>query len=590
MMRERLERIFAQGFRELQPRLLERIEASLAPVEDWLRAEQEAERQTPPLPDPHLDEVVLSGILRGVRERGRLSDAERERLDLVRARVGAFRARIRSSASRPRLVQGGEDLARVRRAFEAHYGPYCELLRDLRILDLELAGGYDPPVHDPLMEAFSWKDLTDRELALVPPLVVLLDAERTVAETATLALGLFGASLPVKLVALQHHIGSEPAESGRAMAYQLHPDLGCIGISLRSVYVLQATEGIGESFDQEILAALRSPRPALLSLWEGPRDDPEASRLALASRAFPYLRYDPDQGFDCLSCLSIDRNPEVDEPWVREVLPLPGGGEEEQPVTFAGFAWRDAGLKAQFELLPEAGLESPSLAEYLEMESAERHHLRPFLLVREEGETLALAPSNAILFRCQDHLRLWRYLQGLAGIRNPSVEQAAEAPGGEQRAREPARQEDVERRIAAERETAVAQAMQILAEKLLGLEEMGVEAGGEEIALDLAALTGQAAADEIPLPASAATEGATDEPWIETKLCTACDECTRINKRIFAYNKDKQAVIKNPRGGPFRDLVKAAEKCSAGAIHPGKPHDPTEKDLAKWVKRAEKYQ
>ncbi len=81
-----------------------------------------------------------------------------------------------------------------------------------------------------------------------------------------------------------------------------------------------------------------------------------------------------------------------------------------------------------------------------------------------------------------------------------------------------------------------------------------------------------------------------DLPWIESHLCTACDECTNINKSIFIYDDKKLAIIKDPKGGPFRDIVKAAEKCSSRVIHPGTPLNSSEKGLAKWIKRAEKYQ
>jgi pyruvate-ferredoxin/flavodoxin oxidoreductase len=78
-------------------------------------------------------------------------------------------------------------------------------------------------------------------------------------------------------------------------------------------------------------------------------------------------------------------------------------------------------------------------------------------------------------------------------------------------------------------------------------------------------------------------------PWLETEHCTSCDECTKLNSKIFAYNNDKKAFIKNPDGGPFTDLVKAAEKCTAGVIHPGLPADKNFPDAEKWIKRAEKF-
>ena len=75
----------------------------------------------------------------------------------------------------------------------------------------------------------------------------------------------------------------------------------------------------------------------------------------------------------------------------------------------------------------------------------------------------------------------------------------------------------------------------------------------------------------------------------EAAACTSCDECIGINNKIFAYDNSKHAYIKNPKGGPYKDLVKAAEKCTAQIIHPGTPADPNEKDLDKLVKRAAKY-
>ena len=39
----------------------------------------------------------------------------------------------------------------------------------------------------------------------------------------------------------------------------------------------------------------------------------------------------------------------------------------------------------------------------------------------------------------------------------------------------------------------------------------------------------------------------------------------------------------------YRDLVKAAEKCTAQVIHPGLPRDRSAKDIDKWIARGSKY-
>ena len=93
----------------------------------------------------------------------------------------------------------------------------------------------------------------------------------------------------------------------------------------------------------------------------------------------------------------------------------------------------------------------------------------------------------------------------------------------------------------------------------------------------------------MPAAAEPVQEKPSDEAYIDTERCTSCDECTKLNAKMFAYNAKKQAFIKDPRAGTFRELVIAAERCTVGIIHPGTPLNPKEKDLPKWTKRAERF-
>jgi pyruvate-ferredoxin/flavodoxin oxidoreductase len=109
--------------------------------------------------------------------------------------------------------------------------------------------------------------------------------------------------------------------------------------------------------------------------------------------------------------------------------------------------------------------------------------------------------------------------------------------------------------------------------------------------------TANIATEPQPAPVSATAAVAVAEPdeltmdaFIESARCTTCNECTNLNNRMFAYNGDKQAYIKDPKAGIFAQLVTAAERCPVGIIHPGSPLNPKEKDLAKWVERAKKFQ
>jgi pyruvate-ferredoxin/flavodoxin oxidoreductase len=110
-------------------------------------------------------------------------------------------------------------------------------------------------------------------------------------------------------------------------------------------------------------------------------------------------------------------------------------------------------------------------------------------------------------------------------------------------------------------------------------------------AAEAAAAAGAATAVAV---APAAVEEATAdefamEPYIETARCTTCHECVNLNRKMFAYNDKKQAVIQDPRAGTFREIVMAAEKCPVKIIHPGTPLNPKEKNLDKWVERAARF-
>jgi hypothetical protein len=104
-----------------------------------------------------------------------------------------------------------------------------------------------------------------------------------------------------------------------------------------------------------------------------------------------------------------------------------------------------------------------------------------------------------------------------------------------------------------------------------------------------AAVTPAAALAPAAEPAVAEPERSPDEPYIETARCSSCNECTQINDKMFAYNKDKQAYIADLSAGTYRQLVEAAESCQVSVIHPGKPRNPKEPGLDELLKRAELF-
>jgi hypothetical protein len=110
-----------------------------------------------------------------------------------------------------------------------------------------------------------------------------------------------------------------------------------------------------------------------------------------------------------------------------------------------------------------------------------------------------------------------------------------------------------------------------------------------EAASALTAPTAQAVPVAAPAHVEPPQEKSSDTAYIETARCTSCDECTKLNNKMFAYDANKQAYIANPDAGTYLQLVEAAESCQVSIIHPGKPRNPNEPGLEELLKRAEPF-
>jgi len=199
------------------------------------------------------------------------------------------------------------------------------------------------------------------------------------------------------------------------------------------------------------------------------------------------------------------------------------------------------------------------LTEYLDLAADDREGRFPYLwAVNLKNRLIRVIPAAPLVRSCEDRRNFWRMLKAIAGIREVVTAQPAE---------------------------------QVRAEFAQAIAARIVQwASGTELPPPAAAVASVPAVAAIEAaPAAAAGADGYVAPWIESANCTSCDECIGINPKIFAYDDHKHAYVKNPKGGPYKDLVRAAEKCTAQVIHPGTPADPGEKDLDKLLKRAAKY-
>jgi pyruvate-ferredoxin/flavodoxin oxidoreductase len=264
----------------------------------------------------------------------------------------------------------------------------------------------------------------------------------------------------------------------------------------------------------------------------------------------------------------------------------------------------------------------------MQLSDEERTGKIPFIWTLEKDRTLKrMRCSNEMVILADDRLMFWHQLKEMAGLDVPEMvhdnvswemeaefEKKLEALKAEYEAKlsdlKVNYPKAVARRMAegllrlGDGQMTVSDLL-TRAESTPGLEPIG-PVDGMEPAGGVAAAATAVVAEEAPsengagaavaeAPAAPAVEEDEDEesfgmePWIETLRCTSCNECTNINPRLFAYDDNKQAFIKDVHSGTFAQIVQAAERCPAGIIHPGDPVNPREKNLEKWIKRAEPF-
>ena len=485
--------------------------------------------------------------------------------------------------------------------FEGHMAKMAEGFKSIRLAELALKDQYDPGRAAEEYRYFGWQQFTEEEFQLCPP-VVAVGGDGAMYDIGFQNLSrAMMSGKPVKVLVVDTQVYSntggqactsgffgqisDMAQFGKAIKgkEEVRKEIGLIAMAHRTTYFMQSTMAYANHMIEGFVQGLMSRRPALFNLYtscqpeHGIGDDMShhQARLAVESRAYPLFRYDPDRGDTIAECLELDGNPAVDLDWpVTKISYVERGRQKEMelPTTFVDFAVTETRFRKHFRKVPrDAWHENMVLvSEYLELDADEREDKVPYVWALDAKQQLSrLLVAEPMIRSAGERRDFWSKLRELAGT-------------GEAVATD---ETQLESRIRQEVVQKVTTGLMSLVSGNTALDlESVLQAGEAESAM-------AEASPAAPAPAAApvAEIGEYMAPWIDTEECTACDECIIINPQIFAYNDDKKAYIKNAEAGPYRDLVKSAEKCTAQVIHPGLPRDRSAKDIDKWIKRGEKF-
>ncbi|MCG6862507.1 MAG: ferredoxin [Chromatiaceae bacterium] len=508
-------------------------------------------------------------------------------------------------------VTDDDPCARATVLFDHEAEKLAGIFAAVRIAQLEIQGIYDPAIHDPWFDNFHWEAFSQEELLLVPSVIALDDADRVAGRGLHSFSRLLSSGRPVQImVRIQAHNnpGAQPDEN----PFQaFRTELGYLGISHRQAVVTQSSAARHHHLMRCFLAALDATHTSLNLITTGLRPESRLVRLnawlvagaGIEGRAHPFFRINPAAGDFAAARMDFSENPEETRDWPVHPFRYRDENanliETEQAFTFADYCLLIERLRDHFRIIPP-GCDSTALvpvSDYLARPQEEADRLLPFIWAVDGNNLLhRLVISRELILACRDRLNFWRSLQELAGVRNRYVEMAIERTRTEERQQAAVEHGRLQAEHAVElekvRESAAREAMQRLTDVLLGMDLTG----GAGASAPAPEPIPRPVAEEPPRPVDDMAKVAAaiepepslsfDEPWIDTTLCTSCNDCTNLNPLLFVYNEDKQALLGDLGAGTYAQIVEAAELCPANCIHPGKPWDPDEPGLGELIERA----
>ncbi len=493
------------------------------------------------------------------------------------------------------IVKKGEICQFAEEYFESHIKLFSDVIKALRIARLEKSDRYRQEIHDEVFGAFSWRLFTHEEMDLAAPVVVLADTQTLIHDELAMFSRILGSGIPIKIMGING--------AGETVIHPL-----TMAMSHRDTYVAQLNlldpvifyDKLRDGFGNYTPAFIQTPVEGLLTT----KQLLIYMSALLESRAMPVFSYNGKKGSAWGSRFDIMHNPFPEELWPVYEYHLSGEDQEtiSSAFTYADYLSLDSRFANDYKVVPiDCWTEDLlPLGNYIITSEEDRYGKLPYIwLVNELGQLHKTVVSLRIVHLCEDVQDFWQYLQDNGGVHNFHAEEALKNQEKTLREEFDSRvsklKEEFNQQLEKVARESSEEAMDNLTSALLDLDPDTLGMVGI-VKSESAEPKGSSEESDLEEPATEKETKKEEEivkisqdPWIESELCTYCNECVDINNRMFKYDDNKLAFIADPNAGTFAQLVEAAEKCPVHIIHPGQPLNPDEPDLPELIDRAAKY-
>ena len=509
-------------------------------------------------------------------------------------------------------LQDSDPCAAATRIFDEEAQRLAKVFAANRIAKLEINNIYDTAIHDPFFANFDWEAFSREELLLVPAVIALESANHMANEGMPSFSRLLSSGRPVQVFVRVLAHGNPGAGADEDPFQNFRTELGYLGIAHRQAVVSQVSAARHVNLLERFAAALDATRTSLHLVNIGLRPTGQDLGLnawlvagaALEGRVHPAFSINPAAGDAFADRMDFSGNPQPALDWpLHPFKYLDDTGvtvEQQLAFTFADYALLLPRLHHHFAVVPgECDTDAlVPVSEFLQLPEEKVHEHVPFIWAVGSGGVLhRVVISRALIQACRDRLNFWHTLQEMAGVRNKHIDNAiaatraeVEAQAAEEKA---AMAAEFEAELARVRAEAASEVMGKLTDVLLG---MDFSSGAPRPAFTTSAAPAAAKADAVEdavveeAPAAEEEEEVlVEDPWIDTPLCTSCNDCLAINPLMFIYDDSNMAVLGDLSAGTYKEMVEAAEICPSKCIHPGAPWDSSEPGLDELKERAAKF-